>query len=74
MTQKATIRKRLSTAIGADIPKSTFTWFFGRFCEVAKRPDLKTRKMLDLNEVEAFSEYAGYDLKFPIPLPLRTQI
>ena len=70
MISKELLRKRLSVAIGKNIPKSTFTWFFGCFCEAVSQPQLKTVKALNMEETEAFSRYAGYDLKFPIPLPL----
>ena len=71
MTSKAILRKRLSTAIGKELNSSEFTWFFGRFCEVYGMPKaVKTAKQIGEEVVMAFSEYAGYDLRFPIPLPM----
>lgn len=74
MITKALLRKRLSLAIGKQLAPSDFTWFFTAFCEKAKRPELRTAKQLDEESLHAFSEFAGYDLRFPIPLPLTTQI
>ena len=70
MISKSLLRKRLSVAIGENIPPATFTWFFRCFCESVSQPQLKNTKELTTEEVNAFSRYAGYDLKFPIPLPL----
>ena len=71
MTTKALLRKRLGVAIGKTVTPKDFTWFFDYFCE--KNPTyapLKRAKNLDANAVDAFSRFAGYDLRFPIPLPL----
>ena len=74
MTPKSILCKRLSTAVGRTIPPADFTWFFGRFCELYGLPKkVKTAKTLDEETVLAFSHYAGYDLRFPIPLPLLTE-
>ena len=71
MISKAILRKRLSTAIGQEIDRSHFSWFFGRFCDKYGLPDeVRQAQLLDDETVKAFSEYAGYDLRFPIPLPL----
>ena len=71
MTPKSILCKRLSTAIGKTIPPADFTWFFKRFCEAYEvPPKVRTAKTLDEETVMAFSRYAGYDLRFPIPLPL----
>ena len=71
MTSKLLLRKRLGTALGKEVSSSDFTWFFGRFCEYYGLPaKVRTAKQLDEERVLAFSEYAGYDLRFPIPLPL----
>ena len=71
MTPKSILCKRLSTAIGKTIPPADFTWFFKRFCELYGLPKkIRTAKTLDEETVMAFSRYAGYDLRFPIPLPL----
>ena len=72
MIPKQLLRKRLSLAIGKDISPKDFTWFFAYFCEKSQRPGLKNAKKLTHDEVQAFSEFSGYDLHFPIPLPLWT--
>ena len=72
MISKQVLRKRLGLAIGKIISPKEFSWFFGRYCEVAGLPALKNTKQLTYDEVEGFSRYAGYDLKYPIPLPLLT--
>ena len=74
MTSKALLRKRLGTALGKPLKPCDFTWFFASFCEKAHRPELRTAKTLSYEDVTAFSIYAGYDLHFPIPLPLLAQI
>ena len=74
MISKALLRKRLGVALGQTVKPCDFTWFFARFCEVAHRPDVRTAKMLSYKDVTAFSDYAGYDLHYPIPLPLLRQI
>ena len=74
MISKALLRKRLGVALGQPVKPCDFTWFFACFCEQALRPDLRTAKMLSYEEVTAFSDYAGYDLHYPIPLPLLRQI
>ena len=71
MTTKAILKKRLSTAIGKELSGFDFMWFFGRFCEVYGQPEqVRKAKQIDEETVMAFSEYAGYDLRFPIPLPM----
>ena len=74
MTSKALLLKRLEVALGQTIPKATFTWFFGYFCErTRQKRSVRTAKELPEEQVWAFSEFCGYDLRFPIPLPLLTQ-
>ena len=74
MTSKALLRKRLGVALGQPVKPCDFTWFFAYFCEKAHRPDLRTAKALSYEDVTAFSIFAGYDLHFPIPLPILRQI
>ena len=74
MTAKALLRKRLSIALGTQVKPADFTWFFKTFCEKTNRPDLRTAKELSLEDVEAFSQFCGYELKYPIPLPIMVQI
>jgi hypothetical protein len=69
MISKKILCKRLSTALGQDI-ESKFTWFFGYFCERKNREDLRQVQQLEMDDVMAFSQFCGYDLRFPIPLPL----
>ena len=71
---KQILRKRLSVAIDHNINTSDFSWFFARFCEATNRPDLRTVKQLSCEDITLFSKYCGYDLNFPIPLPLWAQI
>jgi len=73
MIPKKILCKRLSTAVGGDVSLD-FPWFFGYFCEKEGRPDLRTKKNLELEDVEAFSRFCGYDLRFPIPLPLLEKV
>jgi len=70
MIPKRLLAKRLSVAIGKNLSQPEFAHFFAYFCEREKRPDLKTSKNLDEKDVEVFSCFCGYDLRFPIPLPL----
>ena len=70
MIAKALLRKRLSVAIGKNLTPAEFTSFFACFCKHDHRPDLRTAKELSYEDVEAFNRYFGYNLKFPIPLPL----
>ena len=82
MISKQLLRRRLSIAIGKDVQYSDFTWFFGRFLvqapKIARklktkiRPvnEIKSAKTLNPAEINVFSEYCGYNLNFPIPLPL----
>ena len=70
MISKQLLRKRLSLAIGKQISPKDFTWFFAYFCEKNERMALKNVRKLTHDEVQAFSEFCGYDLHFPIPLPL----
>ena len=70
MTSKQILRKRLGVAIGQSVTQTQFTRFFACFCERQGCPQLRTAKELDYDEVTAFSQYCGYDLHFPIPLPL----
>lgn len=72
MISKQILRKRLGVAIGKSISPKEFSWFFGRYCEKVNLPDLKNAKQLTYEEVEGFSRYAGYDLKYPIPIPFLT--
>ena len=69
MLTKQLLRKRLGVAIGKSISPKEFTWFFACFCEKRGCPSLRNVRKLTHDEVQAFSEYAGYDLHFPIPLP-----
>jgi hypothetical protein len=70
MISKRLLAKRLSTAIGKELSQPEFAHFFAYFCERKKRPDLRTLKNLEEEDVEIFSRFCGYDLRFPIPLPL----
>ena len=70
MIPKQILRKRLSVAIGKDISPKDFTWFFDCFCKQSHRSGLKSARKLTNGEVQAFSAYSGYDLRYPIPLPL----
>ena len=74
MTSKALLRKRLSIALGMQVKPADFSWFFKTFCEEMNRPDLRTVKELSFEDVEAFSQFCGYELKYPIPLPILVQI
>ena len=75
MIGKAILRKRLGVALGKEVSEYEFTWFFGYFCERTKRPrEVLTAKELTETQVMAFSEFCGYDLRCPIPLPLLVQI
>ena len=75
MVPKQLLRKRLSLAIGKNISPADFTWFFACFCERRGYDKaLRRAKQLTHDEVAAFSEYCGYDLHFPIPLPLFAEI
>lgn len=70
MTSKALLRKRLGSAIGKNLTPAEFTAFFACFCSHDIRPELRTVKALTYEDVEAFSRYCGYNLNFPIPLPM----
>ena len=70
MISKQLLAKRLSVAIGKKLSQSEFAHFFAYFCEHEKRPDLRTVKNLDEKDVVVFNWFCGYDLRFPIPLPL----
>ena len=75
MISKAILRERLGKAIGKEIDESHFAWFFSRFCDVNNlAKDIRCAKRIDDETVKAFSEYAGYDLRFPIPLPLTAKL
>ena len=74
MISKTVLRQRLSVAIDKQLTPSEFTSFFACFCEHDNRHDLRTAKELSIEDVAAFSRYAGYDLQFPIPIPLIGQI
>ena len=74
MTSKQILRKRLGVAIGKAIKPADFTCFFKYFCEKMQRPDLRTVKELSFEDVKVFSQFCGYDLTYPIPLPLWVQI
>lgn len=70
MIAKALLRKRLGVAIGKALSPKEFTWFFAYFCE--KNPQyssLLRSKQIDANAEADFSRFAGYDLRFPIPIP-----
>ena len=73
MISKKILCKRLSTAGGGDL-KPDFPWFFGYFCEREHREDLRMKKSLSEQDVCAFSQFCGYDLRFPIPLPLLAKL
>lgn len=70
MTTKVLIRQRLSTAIGKKLSQAEFSHFFVYFCEREHREDLKRCHALDETDLLQFSRFCGYDLRFPIPLPL----
>ena len=73
MISKALLRKRLGVAIGKPVTTKEFTWFFD--CFIEKNPTyatLKRARNIDSDAVEAFSRFAGYNLRFPIPLPFLT--
>lgn len=75
MTSKALLRKRLGVAISNTVSSADFTWFFGYFCQKhPEYPRMKTAKELTEEQVLLFSSFCGYDLRFPIPLPLTAQI
>ena len=69
MISKKVLCKRLSVALGKDI-SLRFPWFFGYFCDYVGCEELRQKQLLELDEVEAFSRFCGYDLKYPIPIPL----
>ena len=73
MIPKKILCKRLSTAVGCDLALD-FPWFFRYFCDREHRDDLRTKKTLSEQDVIAFSQFCGYDLRFPIPLPLWAQL
>ena len=70
MISKALLRKRLGVALGKPITPSDFSWFFACFCEKTGRKELRTAKELTYEDADLFGRYCGYDLHFPIPLPL----
>jgi len=70
MISKQLLRKRLSVAIDKNLSQPEFSHFFVYFCEREKRDDLRTVKNLEEEDVMVFSWFCGYDLRFPIPLPL----
>ena len=74
MISKTVLRQRLGVAIDKQLTPAEFTSFFACFCEHDNRYDLRTAKELSNEDVAAFSRYAGYDLQFPIPIPLFGQI
>ena len=75
MTTNQLLRKRLGVALGQTVAPAEFSWFFARWCEYSPQyAHLKTAKHLTAEQVMAFSRYAGYDLRFPIPLPLLEKI
>ena len=74
MISKKILRKRLSVALGKQLKPADFTWFFGYFCEKSGCMRLRTAKELSYEDVRKFSQFCGYDLNFPIPLPLWVQI
>ena len=75
MISKMLLRERLSKAIGQEIDETKFAWFFQRFCDVKELPkEIRWAKTLDNETVKAFSEYAGYDLRFNNPLPLKAKL
>ena len=70
MISKSLLRKRLGVALSKTISPADFSWFFRCFCEKTGRHDLRTAKELSYDDVGLFSLYCGYDLHYPIPLPL----
>jgi hypothetical protein len=75
MTSKALLRKRLGVAIGKPLSPKEFTWFFAYFCEKNPQHSEYLRStQIDANTEDAFSHFAGYDLRFPIPIPLLIQL
>lgn len=80
LISKSLLRKRLGTAIDKRIYPEEFAWFFGCFCErlhvyagryaLRDAQAMRHAKGLTYDEVRALSEYCGYDLRFPIPLPM----
>ena len=73
MISKKLLCKRLSSAVGRDLTND-FPWLFRYFCEKTHRQDLRTTKQLSEQDVIAFSQFCGYDLRFPIPLPLLAKL
>ena len=74
MISKTVLRQRLGVAIAKRLTPAEFSSFFACFCEHDNRHDLRTAKELSSEDAMAFSRYAGYDLLFPIPIPLIGQI
>jgi len=70
MISKLIIKKRLGVAIGKPVSDKKFAVFFGYFCEKVHRDDLRMSKSLKPEDLLLFSRFCGYDLRFPIPLPL----
>ena len=70
MTSKLILKKRLGVIAGKIVSDKKFAEFFGYFCEKNHREDLRTAKRLTDAELQLFSRYCGYDMRFPIPLPL----
>ena len=74
MTSKNVIYQRLCTAVGEEFTYDRFQWFFQRFCELYRRPDLITVKQLSTDDILLFSQYAQYDLRFDEPIPINPPI
>ena len=70
MTSKSIIKKRLGVALGKSVSDKQFAEFFAYFCERTGRKDLRCSRQLNDSDLMLFSRFAGYDLRFPIPLPL----
>ena len=74
MTSKNVIYQRLCTAVGEEFTYDRFMWFFQRFCELYRRPDLIKAKQLSTDDILLFSQYAQYDLRFDEPVPINPPI
>ena len=69
MTSKALMKKRLGVALGKTVSGKQFSELFAYFCERTGREDLRFARQLNDDDLMLFSRFAGYDLRFPIPLP-----
>ena len=70
MTPKSIVKKRLGVALGKAVSDKQFAEFFAYFCERTGRKDLRFVRQLSDSDLILFGRFAGYDLRFPIPLPL----